>query len=234
MTHAHEHQHGFTGAPGEKSLIERFTQEHWDERYAGSESLWSGDPNPTLVSEVGGLEPGTAVEVGSGEGADAIWLARRGWSVLATDVSAVALDRAAGHAAAAGADIVSRITWERRDMLEWQPPRRAFDLVTAHYVHVPPDIRAALYGRLAAAVGPGGTLLIVGHHPSDLETSVHRPPFPELLFTGDDLATDLGLAGAGDDAWEIVTNAAVPRQVRDANGLPATIHDTVFRARRRA
>lgn len=219
MTHADE--------PAEEFSMEVFTQEFWDNRYAAKTSLWSGYPNPSLVSETAGLKPGTALDVGAGEGADAIWLARQGWAVTAVDVSSVALERAAGHAADAGPEVAARITFQRRDMLAWQPPERSFGLVTAHYIHVPSELRPVLYGKLASAVAPGGTLLVVGHHPSDLQTAVPRPPFPDLLFTADDLAADLGA-----DGWEVVTSAAPARAATDPDGNPATIHDTVFRARR--
>lgn len=231
MTHAHDHehghQHGQSGEPGEEFPTGMFTQEYWDNRYRTKPALWSGQPNSSLVSEASGLTPGTALEVGAGEGADAIWLARQGWTVTAVDVSAVALERAAGHAADAGPEVTERIRWERRDMLEWQVPQRSFDLVTAHYIHVPSGMRPELYRRLAGAVAPGGMLLVAAHHPSDLQTSVSRPQFPDLFFTGDDLAADLGA-----DEWEVVTNAAPSREVKDADGNMVTIRDTVFRARR--
>ena len=75
--------------------------------------------------------------MGSGEGADAIWLAARGWNVTGVDVSTVALERAADRAAAAGADIAGRTTWEQADILEWEPPTHRFDLVAAHFMHLP-------------------------------------------------------------------------------------------------
>ncbi len=206
----------------------RFDQAFWDERYSSVHSLWSGNPNPHLVTEAGGLTAGAALDVGAGEGADAIWLARRGWQVTAIDISGVALDRAAAHAAAAGDAIAERIRWLRADVLQWQPPERAFDLVNAQYMHLPPGDRRVVYARLAAAVADHGTLLIVGHHPSDLATTMARPNLPELLFTGEDLA-----AGLGGDGWEIVTNMAAPRVATDPEGRQVTIHDTVFRARRR-
>lgn len=211
---------------------ELYSRERWDTRYREKTSLWSGKPNPTLLSETGSLKPGTALEIGAGEGADAIWLARKGWTVTGIDISAVALERAAAHAAEAGADVAGRITWECRDLLEWQPPERAYDLVTAHYMHMTSLRRQVIYGRLAAAVAAGGTLLVVGHHPSDLETTVRRPPYPELLFTADDLATDLGLKDTGTQGWDVVTSAAVPREATDPDGTVVTVHDTVFRARR--
>jgi SAM-dependent methyltransferase len=225
MTHGHDH--GPVSEPGDDIEAEVTSREHWDARYRTKSSLWSGKPNPTLVSEVTSLKPGKALEIGAGEGADAIWLARQGWTVTSVDISAVALERAAAHAAEAGADIAERTSWLCEDVLEWQPPVGVYDLVTAHYLHLGPARRRLVYGKLAAAVGAGGTLLVVAHHPSDLQTTVPRPPYPELFFTGDDLAADIGAGG-----WEIVTNAAAPREAKDPDGNVVTIHDTVFRARR--
>jgi SAM-dependent methyltransferase len=205
----------------------RFDQAFWDERYSSAHSLWSGNPNPHLVSEADGLAAGTALDVGAGEGADAIWLARRGWRVTAADISSVALDRAAAHAVAAGDAVAERIQWLREDILQWQPPEGTYDLVSAQYMHLPTEDRRRVYAGLAAAVADGGTLLIVGHHPSDMLTTMPRPNFPDLFFTGDDLAAELG-----GDGWAIVTNAVAPREVTDPEGRPVTIHDTVFRARR--
>jgi 2-polyprenyl-3-methyl-5-hydroxy-6-metoxy-1,4-benzoquinol methylase len=217
VTENHQHQHE----------PERFTQEFWDARYRTKESLWSGKPNAHLVAQAGDLAYGTALDAGAGEGADAIWLAGRGWRVTAVDISAVALERAAGHAAQAGDEVAGRITWRRENLLEWQPAERGYDLVAAHYLHLPSAGRQSLFRRLAAAVADGGTLLIVAHHPSDLRTTVPRPQEPDLFFTGDDIATQLDGQG-----WEIVTNVAAPRQVTDPDGRQVTIHDTVFRARR--
>jgi SAM-dependent methyltransferase len=206
---------------------EAFDAAFWDARYSSAHSLWSGNPNPHLVTEADGLAAGTALDAGAGEGADAIWLARRGWRVTAVDISGVALDRAAAHAAAAGDDVAKLIQWQREDLLGWAPPERAYDLVNAQYLHLPTRLRQEIYARLAAAVADGGTLLIVAHHPLDLHTTMPRPQRPELFFTGDELAAELG-----GDGWEIVTNAAEPREATDLEGRTVTIHDTVFRARR--
>jgi SAM-dependent methyltransferase len=206
---------------------EAFDAAFWDARYSSAHSLWSGNPNPHLVTEADGLAAGTALDAGAGEGADAIWLAERGWQVTAVDISGVALGRAAGHAAKAGDEVAARIHWLREDLIEWTPPERAYDLVTSQYLHLPAALRHAFFTRLAAAVRDGGTLLIVGHHPSDLDTTLQRPNHPELLFTGDELASDLGV-----DGWEIVTNVAAERETTDPDGRPVTAHDTVFRARR--
>jgi len=206
---------------------EAFDAAFWDARYSSAHSLWSGNPNRPLVTEADGLAAGTALDAGAGEGADAIWLAERGWQVTAVDISGVALGRAAGHAAKAGDEVAARIHWLREDLIEWTPPERAYDLVTSQYLHLPAALRHAVFTRLAAAVREGGTLLIVGHHPSDLDTTLQRPDHPELLFTGDELASDLGV-----DGWEIVTNVAAERETTDPDGRPVMAHDTVFRARR--
>ena len=206
---------------------EQFGKAFWDDRYRSAHALWSGNPNRHLVAEADGLPPGTVLDAGAGEGADAIWLARRGWRVTAVDISAVALERAAGHAAKEDGTVAERIEWRREDLREWVPPQRAYDLVTAQYLHVPTVTRRVLVARLAAAVADGGTLLFVGPHPLDLETTMPRPRQPELFFTGDDLAADLG-----GDGWKIVTNVAAPHETTDPEGRPVVVHDTVFRARR--
>jgi SAM-dependent methyltransferase len=206
---------------------EMFDAAFWDARYSSAHSLWSGNPNRQLVTEAAGLEPGTALDAGAGEGAYAIWLAERGWQVTAVDVSGVALGRAAEHAAKAGDEVAARIRWQREDLREWTPPERAYDLVTSQYLHLPGALRHTFFAGLAAAVRDGGTLLIVGHHPMDLETTLQRPNHPELMFTGDELAGDLG-----GDGWEIITNVAAERETTDPDGRPVTAHDTVFRARR--
>jgi SAM-dependent methyltransferase len=213
----------------EEIVAEQFDQAFWDERYRSQTALWSGNANPNLIAEASYLAPGAALDVGAGEGADAIWLAKRGWQVTGVDISGVALERAAGHAAQAGADVAGRIRWVQRDLLDGQPVPGRYDLVSAQYLHLPPAARLALFASLADAVAVGGTLLIVGHHPSDMQTSVQRPPIPELFFTGDDVASQLGPA-----EWDIVTNAAAPRTATDPGGSPVTIHDTVLRARRTA
>lgn len=203
-----------------------FDEEFWNERYRSSHRLWSGNPNPNLVNEVSDLAPATALDVGCGEGADAIWLARRGWTVTAIDLSSVAVERAAGHAADAGGDIAERITWQQADLLEWNPGTTRYDLVTSQYVHLPSGPREVLYQRLADLVAPGGTLLIVGHHPSDLESGVPRPPRPELFFTPEDVVALLD-----PQDWTVDTAAAASRTVTH-DDHEITIHDSVVRAHR--
>ncbi|TFD81786.1 class I SAM-dependent methyltransferase [Cryobacterium psychrophilum] len=205
-----------------------FDGDFWDARYRESTSVWSGNPNPILVSETSALPPGTALDIGSGEGADAIWLAARGWTTTAVDISTVALQRAAERASAADPDTAARITWSQHDLIEWAPPAGAFDLITAQFMHLPSAQRLILFARLAEAVAPGGTLLIVGHHPSDMQSTVQRPQRPDLFFTAEEVAASLDPA-----QWEIGVSDARARTVADAEGAPAVVRDSVLRAQRR-
>ena len=247
--HPHEAQHethdGGPGLPG--GTLTEGTAIHaggagaaatWDERYRSKPKMWSGKPNPQLVREAGGLKPGKALDLGCGEGADAIWLAQQGWTVTAVDVSAVALDRARSHEKAALAResvhaaegaIGSRITWQQADLEQWRPGD-SFDLVTSQFLH---SQELAWQGPLrtaAAAVKPGGTLLVVGHHPDRL------PPWGsghhhhrEMFYTGDELVQELGLDGP---EWQLEVQTSRERPVTGPEGQQATIADVVLRATR--
>jgi SAM-dependent methyltransferase len=207
-----------------------FTQAYWDDRYGSRPRVWSRNPNPRLVSEVEDLAPARAIDVGCGEGGDAIWLAQQGWTVTAADISPVGLERAARLAAEAGADIASRITWRQLDLFaeEWEP-LGDYELVNSQYLHLPPEVRARSVQRLGDGVTPGGDLLITAHHPSDLEIPGLRPNMPELFCTAEELAAFLD-----PNAWDIVTAAAPERSMNGPGGSPVTIRDTVLHARRRA
>jgi SAM-dependent methyltransferase len=206
----------------------KFDESFWDERYRQHGSVWSRNPNASLVAEAAGLRPGSALDVGSGAGADSIWLARLGWRVTAVDISSVALARAAERASQ-DPEAAGRITWAHHDLTSSPPPAGTFDLVSAQFMHLPLAQRTELHHRLAASVAPGGTLLIVGHHPSDLEAGIHRPSEPGLLFTPEEIAADLD-----PDEWEIDVCEARQRSAPDTDGNPVTVTDSVLRAHRRA
>jgi thioredoxin reductase/SAM-dependent methyltransferase len=193
----------------------------WDERYRSQERHWSGNPNPVLVTETADLPPGRALDAGAGEGADACWLAGRGWQVTGVDISSTALKRAAEEADRLGLDV----TWEHLDLTRVPAPD-TYDLVSAHYLHLPAEPRRVVFKHLAQAVAPGGTLLIVGHDPSDAETSVPRPSLAEMGWTAVEVAEELG------DGWIIEVAEARPRLATDPEGCEVTVHDAVMRARR--
>jgi SAM-dependent methyltransferase len=205
---------------------DQFTAAFWDERYGGTEKIWSGEPNAVLVQEVAGLAPGTALDVGSGEGGDAIWLAARGWTVTAIDVSRVALDRVADRAAAEG--VAERVTTTPVDIFA-DPVPGTHDLVTAHFLQLPADVRPRLFSALAGAVAPGGRLLIVGHDPEGMpeEFAGHHPP--EMFATADQLVAELADALAG---WTIEVAERRARTGVQPDGRPGFPYDAVLRARR--
>src|SRR5215469_2246843 len=132
----------------------------WDARYSERDGArWSGRPNGRLVAEVAGLTPGRALDVGCGEGADAIWLARGGWTVTAIDISDVAVSRAREAAGLAGATV----TWIRGDALQTPFPVSSFDLVSMQYPALPKAAGEAAVRKLLDTVRPGGLLLAVYH-----------------------------------------------------------------------
>ena len=206
--------------------LEQYTQAFWDQRYRTSTRIWSGNPNPQLVAEVAGLPPGRALDAGCGEGADAHWLAARGWRVTALDVSAVALQRGAARADPEYAD---RISWRQADLLVWEPSAEdRYDLVSAQFMHFPSVLRTPSFGRLTDAVQTGGSPPIVGHHPSDLQTSAHRDHEPDRFFTAEQVAATLPA-----DRWDVLVTDSRPRSAVDPDGREITIADAVLHARRR-
>ena len=195
-----------------------FDEASWEERYRIAPALWSGRANPQLVAEATVLTPGRALDAGSGEGGDALWLAGRGWQVTAVDFSTVALARAAAAAERLGV----QVEWVHADLTRWAPRTSAFDLVSAQYFHLPPHDRDPAIARLAAAVAPGGSLLVVGHRPSELHTGL-----PEMFFTAQQIAATLD-----PEAWDVVVCEDRPRTASGPAGHELPVADTVLRARR--
>ena len=156
----------------------------WDERYAATELMWSVDPNQFVARECADLDPGRALDLACGEGRNAIWLARRGWQVTATDFSAVALDkgrRLAGDLA---------LDWVVADATTWQPDG-TYDLTVLAYLQLAAPERRHAHRLAAAALAPGGTFLLVAHHTDNLTEGVGGPQDPAVLFTPDEVVADL-------------------------------------------
>ena len=165
----------------------RTRQEIWDERHAAREPIESPEADPVLAEVAAGLVPGRALDLATGDGRNAVHLAKAGWRVTAVDFSSVALERAGRTATAAGVEI-DRV---QADLLAWQPPRRAFDLVTLVYLHLPASERGEVYAAAADAVAPGGHLLVVGHDRTNLTEGSGGPQDPTVLFTAQEIASDL-------------------------------------------
>jgi SAM-dependent methyltransferase len=205
------------------------TEDDWDHRY-GADQMWSGNPNGTLVNEAGDLAPGRALDVGAGEGGDALWLAERGWSVTASDISQRALDRVGAEADRRGLPVECRhVDANSVDAFG----AATFDLVSAQYASIPrtPDDRA-IHNVLNAVV-PGGTLLVVSHDLEPMRAAAdieaHSRPFdPDAYVRVDDFAAAL----TGSPAWEIEVHEKRPRPPGAASASHHT-DDVVLRARLR-
>jgi len=198
----------------------------WDARYSEHERIWSGEPNTLLVRETTELLPGTALDLGCGEGADAVWLARHGWRVTATDISRVALDRAARHAADAG--VAAQIDFQQHD-LSVSFPTGTFDLVSAQFLHSPGDLlpREEVLQSAAAAVAPGGILLIAGH--AGWPSWDHDHDHDVRFATPEELHAALQLP---DGQWELQLSEEHERIQTRPDGQPGTRTDNVLKLRR--
>ena len=209
----------------EERRAEMFERPAWEERYAG-DKVWSGQVNVQLRAEAASLTPGRALDVGCGEGGDALWLASRGWDVTASDFADAALARVAEHAAEAG--VGDRVETRRFDVRTFDPDGETWDLVTAHFVHLPDGGMVDVVRRLASAVAPGGTLLVVGHDPGDLASGL-RHGHGSFMHTADQLLPALG------EEWEVEVCESRPRtQAHPQTGEEVAVADAVLRARLRA
>jgi SAM-dependent methyltransferase len=173
------------------------------------------------------MAPGRALDIGCGEGADALWLAERGWHVTAVDISRTALDRAAADAVER--NVANRIDFQRHDLAE-SFPDGVFDLVSAQFLHstVPMD-RTAVLRRAADAVAPGGTLLVVDHGaapPWASKLDHHRHEFP----SAEEVASSLNL---DETQWDRIMVEAVDRDAVGPEGQHAVLTDNVIVVRRR-
>lgn len=163
-------------------------QQRWNERHAARDPIDGSDPDPTLVETCAGLPPGRALDLGTGAGRNAIWLAQRGWRVTAVDFSTAGLERARASATAVG---VAGVDWQLHDLVEWQPPDAAFELVILVFIQLPPHERRRVHAAAAAAVAPGGTLLVIGHDRTNPAEEVGGPRDQDVLFTAGEIASEL-------------------------------------------
>jgi SAM-dependent methyltransferase len=209
-------------SPADSYVGDPAVQAEWDHRYADREQLWSGQPNGALVTEVAGLEPGRVLDVGCGEGADAVWLARGGWDVTALEVSGVALQRAAGHARDAGVTI----RWVHAGMAEATLPPASFDLVSAQYPALLRTPDGAAERALLAAVAPGGVLLLVHH--AGMETQPdHDSEFDPVNYVWPSM-----VAALLDQDWTVEVDEQRARIAPDGGAGAHHTDDVVLRARR--
>ena len=199
------------------------TAEHWDERYSG-DRIWSGNPNEALVAEVATLAPGRVLDVGCGEGADSVWLARQGWQVSALDISPTAVARTIEAATAAGVEVEGVAA----GLLDAGLAPASYDLVSAMYPALLRTPGSEAEQRLLDLVRPGGTLLVVHHADMDRERALEHGFDPDDYVGPEDVR-----ALAVEQGWEVVADERRDRSVTEGAGAHHH-HDLVVRLRRPA
>ncbi len=164
----------------------------WDARYAERDLVWSAGPNVFVEQVAARLTPGRALDLAAGEGRNAIWLAEQGWASTAVDFSRVALARAQRIAGERLGELAAdRLHVVQADLLSYQPPAQAFDLVLVVYLQVAADERRPVLRAAARGVAPGGHLLVIAHDSRNLTEGVGGPQDPAALYTADDVVEDL-------------------------------------------
>lgn len=195
----------------------------WNERYAGTELVWTAEPNRFVVEQLADDGPGTALDLACGEGRNAVWLAGRGWSVRAVDFAEAAIVKGRQLAGRAGVDV----NWVVADVTRYDP-RATFDLVLMSYLHLPWPTFVTTLAKAVQALAPGGTLLVVGHHLDNLVGGVGGPQDASVLQDPDAIAA----AGREAAGVEVVEAARVERPVL-VDGHERIAVDSLVRLRRR-
>jgi 2-polyprenyl-3-methyl-5-hydroxy-6-metoxy-1,4-benzoquinol methylase len=198
-----------------------FDRSFWEERWSQvlrehADRVADRPPNAHLSAEVGHLRPGLALDAGCGHGADALWLAARGWQVTAVDFSATALAYARSTAEAVGTDVAERIDWVDGDLATWTPQPGHYDLVACLYVHVAGSVEE-MVRRMAAGVAPGGTLFLVGHRPIDPATGAATAAAGQVQ-----VSIDTAVAALDPGRWEVILAEDRPRAMA-GTGVDAVI-----------
>lgn len=182
---------------------EAFDRDSWERRWEQAlrehpDQVAARPPNAHLLSAIGDLPPGRALDAGCGNGSEAIWLAASGWQVTAVDFSVTALAHGRSTAQTVGPDVAERITWVEGDLGSWAPAPGTFDLVSCLYVHVAGSV-GEMVNRLGTGVTPGGSLFLVGHLPVDPATGAPTPAAGQVQ-----VSVDAAVDALDPEKWEIV------------------------------
>ena len=190
----------------------------WNERYGERGALWGAAPNQFVADRLADIEPCRVLDLGAGQGRNAIWLAVQGHTVTALDISDVAT--AQGAAIAARADVA--VDFVAADLETWEPEPGGFDLVLLAYMQAPPEVRKMIHKKVSLALQPGGSVLVVAHHKDNLEQGVGGPPMLEVLFDEEMLAGDFA-------GFSVIENQRIARRVETGDVVGDAL-DLVFYA----
>ena len=208
--------------------------QQWDQRYRESERLWSGKVNDAVAAFAQRLTPGTALDIGCGEGADVIWLAQHGWRATGIDISQVAIQRATEAARAQGVP-EGQAEFIAADLTDWQAPQQ-FDLVVAAFLHSHGEIdRGAALQTAQNVVAPNGHLLVVSHATFPPWAQARHDENAEHEMHGHDMTTpesELQLLQLDADEWSVEAAEIQSRQATGPDGQHAVLDDTVVLAKR--
>jgi SAM-dependent methyltransferase len=183
-------------------MVSMNQRELWNDRYRQKGSVWGAEPNQFVVAYLSDLEPCRVLDLGTGQGRNAIWLARQGHRVTAVDISDVAVAQATEIAADAGVEV----EFIAADLERWQPEPGSYDLVLLSYLQAAEPARKLIHTKVATALAPGGMVFIIAHHIDNLEHGVGGPPLPERLYDERMIAGDF-------PGFEIIENKTVMRHV---------------------
>ena len=184
----------------------------WDQRYSQADLVWSVEPNRFFADETAAVTPGRALDLGAGEGRNAIWLAERGWETTAVDFSAVGLDKGRELARSRGVTV----TWVVEDLLQYRPAPGSFDLVGVVYIHLVAEQRRRVLHAAMTALAPGGRLIVIGHHADNITDGVGGPQDPRVLFTPSEIVADLS-------GLHILRAARLLREVDTGSGIRTAV-----------
>ncbi len=200
-----------------------FKQDYWDERYAVQDLVWGAAPNRFVAAAFETVAPtGRVLDLACGEGRNAIWLAARGWRVVALDFSRVAIERGRALAAREGVEL----EFVQADVTRYEPKPGAFEWVLVSYLQLPSADMRGVWPRAASALAPGAGLFGIGHARANLTDGFGGPSDRDVLWDPESLRTELAALGL-----EVEEAATVLRPVADA---PRPAIDARIRARRPA
>ena len=152
--------------------------------------MWRGEPNQFVAEYLADRSPGSAIDLGAGEGRNAVWLASRGWNVTAVDFSAVGLAKARTMAMEAEVELTT--VAEHVDEFN---PTMPVDLVLLSYLQIPDDHQEAVLRRVAGWLRPGGIVFVVAHDKANVERGHGGPPEPGVCYTVENTVAALTAEG---------------------------------------